>query len=197
MTEDVSNYRVPIRVVLGDANVLYSRVLRDYLLYSAAHQLIRVTWSREILHEVVVHLIENVDAFDEAAGERLIAAMNGAFPHAETTPTHEAIATVAAVSLPDEGDRHVLAAAVSAGADIVCTNNIKDFPPRVMTDLGMEALTADELLSILVEEFGDEMLDVHRIAVVRLPGATNESTLGALRRAGAERTADLMAPLLD
>lgn len=29
-------------VVLGDANVLYSRVLRDYILYAMTHQLIRL-----------------------------------------------------------------------------------------------------------------------------------------------------------
>ena len=34
-----------IRVVLADANVLYSRVLRDYLLYAADREVLAVTWS--------------------------------------------------------------------------------------------------------------------------------------------------------
>jgi len=38
----------PIRIVITDANVLYSRVLRDYLLYAAEYRLIAVAWSREI-----------------------------------------------------------------------------------------------------------------------------------------------------
>jgi hypothetical protein len=40
------------------------------------------------------------------------------------------------------------------------------------------------------------MVEVHRIAVSSLTGATDESTLAALRRAGAMKTADLMAALL-
>jgi hypothetical protein len=38
-----------IRVVLADANVLYSRVLRDYLLYAAYPEVLAVTWSSQIL----------------------------------------------------------------------------------------------------------------------------------------------------
>lgn len=38
-----------IRVILADANVLYSRVLRDYLLYAADQEIISIAWSAEIL----------------------------------------------------------------------------------------------------------------------------------------------------
>lgn len=112
-----------LSVVLGDANVLYSRVVRDYLLYAMAHQLIRVTWSAEILGEVVEHLIENVEGFDVAAGERLVAAMNGTFPYAQVDLTAEARAAVSEFTLPDEDDRHVIAAAVSAEAAFLCTED--------------------------------------------------------------------------
>lgn len=40
-----------IGVVLADANVLYSRVLRDYLLYAADQEIIVITWSSQILAE--------------------------------------------------------------------------------------------------------------------------------------------------
>ena len=99
--------------------------------------------------------------------------------------------------MPDEGDRRVLANAVAADADVLCTDNIKHFPPDVMAAVGIEAMTVGDLLSQLVEEFEDDMLVVHRIAVSRLPGATDESTIAALRRANATKAADLMAALLD
>lgn len=38
-----------IRVVLADANVLYSRVLRDYLLYAADQEIVAIAWSPQIL----------------------------------------------------------------------------------------------------------------------------------------------------
>jgi len=75
-----------IRVVLADANVLYSRVLRDYLLYAADQEIVAIAWSSEILAEVTEHLIENVEGFDQAAAQRLVGAMNRAFPYAEVEP---------------------------------------------------------------------------------------------------------------
>lgn len=197
MSSETAEVRVPIRIVLGDANVLYSRVLRDYLLYAMTKRLIRVQCSATILDEVVEHLIENVGGFDAESGERLVAAMNGTFPNSEVAPAAENVEAVAALAMPDEDDRHVLAAAVAADADVLCTDNIRHFPPDVMAAVGIEALTADELLSLLIEEFEDDMLVVHRIAVSRPPGATDESTIAALRRANATKTAALMAALLD
>lgn len=49
-----------VRVVLADANVLYSRVLRDYLLYAADQEIITIAWSSQILAEVTEHLKRNV-----------------------------------------------------------------------------------------------------------------------------------------
>ena len=115
-----------VRVVLADANVLYSRVLRDYLLYAADQEIIAVSWSLEILAEVVEHLEKNLTAFDHAAGQRLVGAMNSAFPLAEVEPGDQHYSALAEVALPDEDDRHVLAAALAAEADVLCTSNTKD-----------------------------------------------------------------------
>lgn len=188
--------RGPIRVVLGDANVLYSRVLRDYLLYSTARQLISIRWSPKILAEVVEHLIANIAEFDAAAGARLIAAMNSTFPFAEVTPTDEAYQRIHGRVLPDEGDRHVIATAIAAEADVLCTDNIVDFPPAIMDDVGIQGMTADDLLALLVVESGDDMREVHQTVVARFPQATDATTLAALRRAGAVKTAELVAGLL-
>lgn len=186
----------PARVVLADANVLYSRVLRDYLLYAAVQRVLEIRWSAAILAEVVEHLAENIAGFDAAAGARLFAAMNGAFPAAEVEPDNDAEAAVAELLLPDKDDRHVLAAAVAVGADVLCTDNVKDFPTEAMDEVGIRLMSADALLSLLASEFPDGMLAAHRLAVSRLPSATDRSTLVALRRAGAANLADLMAELL-
>jgi len=191
-----SDDRSPVRVVLADANVLYSRVLRDYLLYAAAQGVLEIRWSTAILAEVVEHLTKNIAGFDAAAGARLVAAMNGAFPAAEVETDSDAEAAVAGLSLPDDGDRHVLAAAVTVEADVLCTDNLKDFPPDAMEHVGIRLLSADALLSLLVTEFPDRMLTAHRLAISRLPGATDASTVAALRRAGAPNSADLMAGLV-
>jgi len=63
--------------------------------------------------------------------------------------------------------------------------------------LGVEVLTPDQLLSRLVTEFEPQMLAAHHAAVTSLKGATDQSTVKALNRAGAPTTADVMARLLD
>jgi|GEM_PF-2656620 len=94
-----------IRVVLADANVLYSRILRDYLLYAADQEVITISWSAQILAEVTEHLMANVEGFDQEAARRLVAAMNRAFPFAEVEPDEEHWRVLAEMSLPDEDDR--------------------------------------------------------------------------------------------
>lgn len=185
-----------IRVVLADANVLYSRVLRDYLLYAADQEIIAIAWSPRILVEVTDHLMKNVAGFDEAAAERLVGAMNRAFPLAQVEPGEEQWRMLAGVALPDEDDRHVLAAALAAEATVLCTSNTKDFPADVVAAFGVEVLTPDELLGRLVAEYEPQMLAAHRTAVASLGGATDASAVAALHRAGAPTTAALMAGLL-
>lgn len=98
-----------IRVVFADANVLYSRVLRDFLLYAADEEVVAISWSASVLDEMTEHLAANLADFTAASGARLIAAMNRAFPYAQVHPTPARVEQVAGLILPDEGDRHVLA----------------------------------------------------------------------------------------
>lgn len=188
---------VPARVVLSDANVLYSRVLRDYLLYAATRQLISIAWSQSILDEMTEHLQANIDGFTPDSGALLVRLMNTHFPYALTQVVDETLERVAGAELPDEGDRHVLAAAVESGADVLCTSNLKDFPETIVDQYGFVVQHPDELLVGLIRSCPTEMLAVHRVSVTRLPGATDSSTVAALRRAGAPQAADAMVALLD
>lgn len=183
-------------VVLADANVLYSRVLRDYLLYAADQEVISITWSATILREVTRNLAEKRPGFSVESGERLVAAMNDAFPLAEFEPEGDAYARLDDESLPDEGDRHVIAAALAAEAHVLCTANTRDFPFAVMDRLSVLVATPDELLKAMIESRPGAMLAVHAITVEGLAHATDASTLDALRRAGAAGSADAMSHLL-
>jgi hypothetical protein len=122
--------------------------------------------------------------------------MNHAFPFAEIELGEEHLRLLDDGSLPDEDDRHVLAAALAAEAAVLCSSNTKDFPTEVVEAFGVEVLTPDQLLSRLVTEYEPQMLAAHRTAITSLNGATDESTVAALRRAGAPTTAGLMAHLL-
>lgn len=51
------------------------------------------------------------------------------------------------VSLPDPDDEHVLALALESGASIIVTENIRDFPKKVLEPLGIEAIRTDAFAS--------------------------------------------------
>jgi hypothetical protein len=176
--------------------VLFPRVLRDYILYAAEEGLIAVAWSQQVLDDMAERMMEKVHGFDRSAADALVMALNATFPYALREPGPEHFAQFAEGVLPDEDDRDVMAAAVAAEATVICTNNIKHFPKAVMDRHGLVAMTADALLCRLVEERPAEMVRVHRVSVSTLAGATDESTIAALRRAAAPKTADRMWALL-
>ena len=185
-----------VRIVVADANVLYPRVVRDYLLIAAEHEIIEVHWSPQILTDMADHLVANRHTFDKTAAHRLTSAMTRAFPDALITPQRGHFAHLEQYTLPDDDDRDVMATALACEADIICTDNIKHFPTRVMDDLGLTAMTADALFLLLMDEYLPQMIDTHRMTVTHFRGATDDSTLAALRKAGAQATAHRMARAL-
>lgn len=181
-----------ISVVLADACILFSRTLRDYV-----QGAIEVHWSREILAEMSRNLRENL-GLSQASTSRLEQLMNDFIEYAlvEVDPGH--LATVGAVEM-DAKDRHVLAAALSADADILLTDNTKDFPAEWMADRGIELLTAGQLLVRLADGFPDKMRAAHEKTVRYSPKpeagilATLDVTVGK-RAADAIRNAADSAP---
>jgi len=57
----------------------------------------------------------------------------------------------------DEKDRHVLAAAIRAGAQIIVTFNLKDFPNNALSPHEVVALHADVFLTRLHALYPDEL----------------------------------------
>lgn len=109
-------------VVIIDANLLYPFTLRDTLLRAAARGFFQLRWSHEILDEMERNLVEHaVMPADKAA--RLRAIMEAHFPEAEVSG-YELLTPV----MPnDEKDRHVVAAAVKGGAQVIATANLRHF----------------------------------------------------------------------
>jgi len=149
--------------VLADANILYSRTLRDYVLYAADEGAIEIHWSEEILDEMSRNLQENL-GLSRGDTTRLEELMNDYIEYALIDVDRADVATVEHVEM-DAKDRHVLAAAISADADILLTQNIKHFPREWMTHRGIELMDAGELLLRLAERFPDKVRRAHDKAV--------------------------------
>jgi hypothetical protein len=51
---------------------------------------------------------------------------------------------IPSLSLPDENDRHVFAAAICGRADVIVTTNVRDFPDLSLANLGICPIRRDD-----------------------------------------------------
>jgi hypothetical protein len=65
---------------------------------------------------------------------------------------------IPSLSLPDADDRHVLAAAIRCGADVIVTMNLKDFPAESLKPWDIDAQHPDEFISNLIDLYPDPVM---------------------------------------
>lgn len=128
---------------LLDANVLHPVILCDTLLRFAEKGFFRPLWSAEILEETVASIARRRTDLPRAVLERRIEHMQAAFPDALVTG-HATLAGTLANEFG--GDAHVVAAAVTASADVIVTHNVRDFPALSLQPHGVLVQTPDAFL---------------------------------------------------
>jgi predicted nucleic acid-binding protein len=131
---------VPAAVL--DACVLYPVGLRDTLLNVVEAGLFRVLWTEEILTETARNIVRDAPGLTMEHLEKTFAAMRRAFPDTMISgyePLIEAMTN-------HPKDRHVLAAAVAAQADVVVTANLRHFPPQSGNPHGIHTESPDQFL---------------------------------------------------
>ena len=127
-----------------DACVLYPIAMCDTLLSVAATNLYAPKWSARIDDEWMGNLEANTNKPPGTFISRRDH-MRRAFPDWQVSA--EAIAELEpCLKLPDENDRHVLAAAIVGHADCIVTTNLDDFPESALGRFGIEALHPDDFL---------------------------------------------------
>jgi hypothetical protein len=164
------------RAVL-DANVLFPASLRDILLRTAGADLYRLFLTDDILEETCRNLVQT-GRMTEIAASRLSAAVNRSFPEAFVTGYHDLIPSMT----NQEKDRHVLAAAVRAGAQIIVTKNLKDFSATSLSPFAIEAQSPDDFLVNLYYLDSDSVAKVltQQVNDLRKPDKTLPEVLEAL-----------------
>lgn len=131
---------MPYTAVL-DANVLWPAALRCTLIRAGIAGLYRPVWSRRILDEMAATL-HRAGRVQPPRIERTIRLMEQALPQALVEGYEDLIP----VMQNDPGDRHVLAAAVRAGAGTIVTFNVRHFPAESRAPYGIDVHTPDEYL---------------------------------------------------
>ena len=177
-----------------DANVLHSQPLTSLLLELAVARLYRPAWSQDIHAEWRRSVLRARPDVDPAALDRRRAAMDSALPDACVSGSAPFIE---ALTLPDPDDRHVLAVAVRAKAQVIVTVNERDFPPDTLAGVDVVAQHPDvflrhlvDLQPALVRARIEQMLERWR-----QPPTTPEAFVDALERAGLPDTASALREL--
>ncbi|HLG63314.1 MAG TPA: PIN domain-containing protein [Ktedonosporobacter sp.] len=145
---------MPLIAVL-DACVIVPASLRDTLFRTASAKYYRMCFTEDILDEVGRTLINKLGASAEQA-ENLLRSIRKSFddsiisshrPHVSTMPVNEK-------------DKHVLAAAVASNAQVIVTQNMKDFPETSLAPYGIEAQSPDDFLISLFHDNPREMCGI-------------------------------------
>lgn len=170
-------------VAIYDANVLYPSTLRDLLIRVAQAGLVQAKWTDRILDETFRNLRANRPDLEPARLDRTRELMVKAVRDC-LVMGYEPL--VNAVELPDPDDRHVLAAAIRAKAQLIVTFNLKDFPAEDLSPWDVEAVHPDAFVSAQIDlDPGVVYSEVRQIANSRLrPPATVADVLDCLERDG-------------
>ncbi len=109
--------------------------------------------------------------------------MNAAFPEANIFDYQRIIKEL---SLPDKNDRHVLAAAIKAKADVIVTFNLKDFPTDYLKGFGVEVQHPDLFISQLIKIDQKKCLVAlnNQIESLKNPPKSKDDVLNALIKCG-------------
>jgi len=128
--------------VVIDANVLMQAAVRDTLLRLSEQQLFTCRWSEDIIVEVRRNLISKLQ-LTEASVDHLLGELRTYFPDAWVDPGYRMLIPV---MTNNEKDRHVVAAAVKCGAEVIMTYNLRHYPEASLRPFNISAKTPDDYL---------------------------------------------------
>lgn len=136
-------------VVILDANVLFPFRVRDVLLTFAHDGLFRARFTEEIMAEWTQNLLELKPSLKKSIKSQ-VDMIRQTFDECFVTGH---MPLIEGLGMPDKDDRHVLAAAIRCSAQVIVTENKRDFPPDLLDEYDIEVLGADEMLVNTYELF--------------------------------------------
>jgi predicted nucleic acid-binding protein len=181
-------------VVVYDACVLYPALLRDLLVQLALTRTFRAKWTDLIHDEWIRNLLINRPDLKAAQFDRVRNLMNSTIQDSLVTDFEHLISSL---ELPDADDRHVLAAAIIAEADIVVTFNLKDFPTALLAKYGMEVKHPDNFVSELIDQNPQEVWQCLETIRARLknPSQTFSDYMEVLLKQGLLTSVEMLREL--
>ena len=178
-------------IVVVDADVLYSRTLRDWVLQYALRTSIYVLkWTEDILAETLNSLRNDHPGWDGAVILRIREKVVGSLRIEHRIEEYPADPNYRG---KDPGDAHIHAAAIACGADIVLTCNGSDFLPMdgSADDLPYEIYGPDDFLLLVDQSSPESTYSMIAAQMAYFYGKYGSCDLpGFLKLAGAPRFAE-------
>lgn len=173
--------------VTYDACVLHPAGLRDLLVRLAMTRLFRAHWSEHILEEMTRSVLRRHPDLAAADLQRTRQLMCKAVPDC-LVEGYEPL--IEALVLPDADDRHVLAAAIVSGSEVIVTDNVSDFPEDALARYNIETQTPDVFVLNLVELAPAAVSTVihQQAASLTNPPMSVDELLDRLARSGLQRS---------
>ena len=179
-----------------DACVLYPPTLRDLLMRLAGGILYAPRFTDAIHDEWMRNVLQDRPDLMPAQLQRTRQFMNEVDADALVTG-YESL--VPSLSLPDQNDRHVLAAAVHCKASVIVTFNLRDFPASVLSPLAITAQTPDLFVCALYDANPNAVVERLRRqrTALRNPAKSPERFVDSLRANRLNGFADRLTLRLD
>lgn len=165
-------------------------------MYLALTDLFRAKWTEAIHAEWMRNVLRDYPDIAPARIERTRDLMNAHVRDCLVTGYEDLIESLA---LPDPDDRHVLAAAIRAGASVIVTTNLSDFPKETLAKYGIDAQHPDEFVMQLLDLAPSLVCAAAKKQRQSLknPPLSVEQYLASLERQGLPQTIAALRPFAD
>jgi len=175
------------RIALLDACVLYPADIRDFLVRVAMTDAYHARWTERIHDEWIRNLLMNRTDLTKEQLNRTRRLMN---LHVRDCLVEDYEHFIESLVLPDPDDRHVLAAAIRAQADVIVTTNLKDFPTDVLSQHRIIALHPDKFVCQLMDSQSGLVCSAARLqrASLKNPVKSVVEFLSGLEQSGLPQT---------
>lgn len=174
-----------------DTNVLYPVIIRDVLFWFAYYDMYTPAWSNHIFEEWETVCKRK---FPDMPSEQIINRLKNAdeaFPFARVE-YYESL--MEGLTLHDPDDNHVLAAAIKINANVIVTQNIKDFPEDYLLKFNVGVKSADDFICDIIDLDAETAVKAFREMVFskKRPPMDEFQVLDSMRKVGLMESANYL-----